>query len=92
MSVKNAKDIIAKYARYASEGNINVYTWSRLSSFAVAVYPDWSPLYGGLSGHVNKCPLKIFARRPAYLARFFAPTIAALPTAYAPRSVLQLPL
>lgn len=70
-------------------------TCSSISSVAVRLYPASPPLYGGLpriSLRTSRLTRPKRANYLTYLAKFFAPTIAALPTAYAANSVLHPPL
>jgi hypothetical protein len=58
------------------------------STNGLSSYPNCRSEYGGLDA-VNR--LEILLMKGSYLAKFFPATIAALPTAYAPSKVLQLP-
>ena len=68
------------------------HTRSWMSSVAACLYPESSPLYGGLRHNVSNDPISLKPTSLTYLAMFFAPTMPAAPTAYNASKFLQLPL
>ena len=68
------------------------HTRSWMSSVAACLYPESSPLYGGLRQNVSSDLGSLKRTSLTYLAMFFAPTMPAAPTAYIASKFLQLPL